>query len=119
MQNLTIEQLAAITSQPGSIETPGFKIGVVAQYGFYTKGSVVSLHLATINDGEQAIAVWYRPFVDRHYHSMPLTREEFYLVLKALGDKHRYELVDCHPNRTAEIVESILHSAINPSPEES
>lgn len=114
MQNLTIEQLAALTGQPGSLSLPGFEIGVIVRYGFYTQDSMVSLHLATINDGEYAVAVWYRPFVDRHHFSMQLTREQFYLVLAALGDRHRYELTDCNPNATAQMVESILYSAIHP-----
>lgn len=114
MQNLTIEQLAAITGQPGSLSLPGFEIGVIVRYGFYTSTNMVSLHLATINDGEYALAVWHRPFVDRHHFSMRLTREQFYLVLAALGERHRYELTNCHDNATAEMVESILYSAIHP-----
>lgn len=114
MQNLTIEQLAAITGQPGSASLPGFEVGVIVKYGFYTETNMVALHLATINDGEYAVAVWYRPFVDRHHFEMRLTREQFYLVLAALGDRHRYDLTNCAPNATAQMVESILYSALHP-----
>lgn len=114
MQNLTGDQLAALTGQPGCIEDPNFRIGAKAEYGFYWQGSsMVALHLATINDGEMAIAVWYRPFVDRVHFTMQLTREQYYLVLAALGSQKRFELIDCHPNKTAELVESIIYSAIN------